>query len=57
VDDTSTSAFMVEFYKQLAKPNVSKAEALRNAQIALLKESAFKHPFYWAPFVLIGNWL
>ncbi|BDA75714.1 hypothetical protein CAL7716_098800 [Calothrix sp. PCC 7716] len=57
VDDTSTSAFMVEFYKQLAKPNVTKAEALRNAQIALLKEPAFKHPFYWAPFVLIGNWL
>lgn len=57
VDDTSTSAFMVEFYKQLAKPNVTKAEALRNAQIALLKQPAFKHPFYWAPFILIGNWL
>ncbi|RUT07582.1 hypothetical protein DSM106972_018420 [Dulcicalothrix desertica PCC 7102] len=57
VDDTSTSAFMVEFYKQLAKPNMTKAEALRNAQIALLKQPAFKHPFYWAPFVLIGNWL
>jgi CHAT domain-containing protein/uncharacterized protein HemY len=57
VDDTSTSAFMVEFYKQLAKPNMTKAEALRNAQIALLREPAFKHPFYWAPFVLIGNWL
>ncbi|BAZ17115.1 hypothetical protein NIES4071_89930 [Calothrix sp. NIES-4071] len=57
VDDTSTSAFMVEFYKQLSLANVTKAEALRNAQIALLREPAFKHPFYWAPFVLIGNWL
>jgi CHAT domain-containing protein len=57
VDDKSTSAFMVEFYKQLAKPTISKAEALRQAQISLIKQKAFKHPFYWAPFVLVGNWL
>ncbi|MCJ8280715.1 MAG: CHAT domain-containing protein, partial [Rivularia sp. ALOHA_DT_140] len=57
VDDQSTSAFMVEFYKQLAKPDISKAEALRKAQISLIKQQEFKHPFYWATFVLIGNWL
>ena len=57
VDDQSTSAFMVEFYKQLSQPNMSKAQALRQAQISLIKQSGFKHPFYWAPFVLIGNWL
>jgi len=57
VDDQSTSAFMVEFYKQLSKPNMSKAEALREAQISLIQQRGFKHPFYWAPFVLIGNWL
>ena len=57
VDDQSTSAFMVEFYKQLSQPNMSKAQALRQAQISLIKQSRFKHPFYWAPFVLIGNWL
>ena len=57
VDDQSTSAFMVEFYKQLATNNISKAEALRKAQISLIKERGFKHPFYWAPFVLVGNWL
>ncbi|WP_235595893.1 CHAT domain-containing protein [Mastigocoleus testarum] len=57
VDDRSTSIFMVEFYKQLAKPNVSKAEALRQAQLSLLGQRGFKHPFYWAPFVLVGNWL
>ncbi|BAY83356.1 TPR repeat protein [Calothrix parasitica NIES-267] len=57
VDDQSTSAFMVEFYKQLSQPNMSKAQALRKAQISLIKQSGFKHPFYWAPFVLIGNWL
>ncbi|MEL7242379.1 MAG: CHAT domain-containing protein [Cyanobacteria bacterium J06573_2] len=57
VDDQSTSAFMVEFYKQLSQPNMSKTEALRQAQISLIKQRGFKHPFYWAPFVLIGNWL
>ncbi len=57
VDDDSTSAFMVEFYKQLKKPNISKAEALRQAQKVLLKQPGFRHPFYWAPFVLVGNWL
>ena len=57
VDDQSTSAFMVEFYKQLATNNISKAEALRKAQISLIKERGFKHPFYWAAFVLVGNWL
>ena len=57
VDDQSTSIFMLEFYKQLAKTNISKAEALRQAQISLLKQREFKHPFYWAPFVLVGSWL
>ncbi|MGD1913428.1 MAG: CHAT domain-containing protein [Rivularia sp. (in: cyanobacteria)] len=57
VDDNSTSTFMVEFYKELTKPNISKAEALRQAQITLLKQRGFRHPFYWAPFVLVGNWL
>ena len=57
VDDQSTSAFMVEFYKQLSQPNMSNTEALRQAQISLIKQRSFKHPFYWAPFVLVGNWL
>lgn len=59
VQDDSTAKFMVEFYKQLRQPGVSKAQALRNAQLTFLQDSNqdFQHPFYWAPFVLIGNWL
>jgi CHAT domain-containing protein len=59
VQDESTAKFMIEFYKQLSKPNISKAEALRNTQLAFLKEANqdFQHPFYWSSFVLIGNWL
>ncbi|BAZ41212.1 TPR repeat protein [Calothrix sp. NIES-4101] len=59
VKDESTAKFMSEFYKQLHKPGMSKAEALRNTQISFLKDTNqdFQHPFYWAGFVLIGNWL
>lgn len=48
---------MVEFYKQLKQPNVTKAEALRQAQLKFIKNNDFNHPFYWGAFVLIGNWL
>ncbi|MBW4494249.1 MAG: CHAT domain-containing protein [Oscillatoria princeps RMCB-10] len=57
VKDESTAEMMAEFYKQLNAPGVTKAEALRQAQLALLKQSKYEHPFYWAPFVLVGNWL
>jgi len=57
VDDKSTSSFMVEFYQALVQSNVTKAQALRHAQLALLKQPQFRHPYYWAPFVLLGNWL
>ncbi len=56
VRDRSTAQFMAEFYKQLSS-GARKAEALRSAQLALLKDSQYHHPFYWAPFVLVGNWL
>ena len=57
VKDESTAKFMVEFYKQLRKPGISKAEALRQTQLTFIKHNNFAHPFYWAPFILVGNWL
>ncbi|MEQ9550902.1 MAG: CHAT domain-containing protein [Coleofasciculus sp. G3-WIS-01] len=57
VDDQSTATLMVKFYQVLAQANVTKAEALRQAQVALLQQSRFRNPYYWAPFVLVGNWL
>lgn len=57
VRDQSTAKLMAEFYHRLTQPNVTKAEALRQAQLALLKQRKYEHPFYWAPFVLVGNWL
>ncbi|HEY9630588.1 MAG TPA: CHAT domain-containing protein [Coleofasciculaceae cyanobacterium] len=57
VGDRSTASLMIEFYRELGKPGVTKAEALRHAQIALLHQDNFMSPYYWAPFVLLGNWL
>ncbi len=59
VDDRSTSDLMGTFYQELAKPHVTKAEALRRAQLALLKgpNPDYQEPSHWASFVLVGNWL
>jgi CHAT domain-containing protein/Tfp pilus assembly protein PilF len=58
VADRSTPLLMEKFYQvRNARPGTLKAEALRAAQLALIREHpAFSHPHYWAPFVLIGNW-
>jgi CHAT domain-containing protein len=93
VEDSSTAQLMQNFYHLRQQQNLNKAEALRNAQLALLRGSTkveelkattvqrggklaidgkiartdhlffydpdvpFAHPFYWAPFILMGNWL
>ena len=83
VSDSATVDLMEEFYKQwVSSPNMTKSEALRQAQLALLygkvgpknlrsaerigpettspfrvdSKAPFAHPYYWAPFVLYGNW-
>ncbi len=57
VSDDSTAALMTEFYKQLANKQITKAEALRLAQLNLLKDRSYRIPYFWAPYVLVGNWL
>ncbi len=58
VNDESTAKLMVEFYRQITQnPGISKAKALQIAQIELSKQPKYQHPFYWASFVLVGNWL
>jgi len=57
VSDEAASLLMVEFYKALSQPGVSKAQALRQAQLLLLKQKKLENPFYWSPFILVGNWL
>ncbi len=56
VSDESTPLFMSRFYQEL-KAGKTKAEALRQAQLDFLKNTRYKHPYFWAPFILAGSWL
>ena len=55
VSDESTGELMKRFYGYL-KEGRSKAEALRSAQLDLLRRSEYSHPFHWAGFQLVGDW-
>jgi len=57
INDKATSLLISEFYRQLKTPGISKAKALQNAQKKFVARSSYDHPYYWAPFLLIGNWL
>ncbi|NET47632.1 MAG: CHAT domain-containing protein [Merismopedia sp. SIO2A8] len=58
VDDKATATLMQQFYANLVNPaGVSRAEALRQAQLAVLAQPEFEHPLFWASYVLVGNWL
>ena len=54
VDDEITADFMSQLYREL-NAGVNKAEALRRAQLAIFANE--KRPYFWAPYVLVGNWL
>ncbi|MEM9006181.1 MAG: CHAT domain-containing protein [Cyanobacteria bacterium P01_F01_bin.86] len=54
-DSTGSSVLVDQFYQALANEGLSKADALQQAQIVLMESTAFSHPYYWAPFVLVGR--
>ncbi|MDZ7961081.1 MAG: CHAT domain-containing protein [Aulosira sp. DedQUE10] len=59
VKDESTAAFAIQFYKILKDEKLTKAQALRQAQLYLMEKhpnTNYRLPYYWAPFVLVGNW-
>ncbi|MGJ3251887.1 MAG: CHAT domain-containing protein [Elainellaceae cyanobacterium] len=63
VEDESAAVIMGEFYRELAQnPEISRAEALRRAQVSLWEIDDQRNvdwhpPYYWAPYTLVGNWL
>ncbi len=57
VNDEATALLMEQFYQEIAQGEVTKAEALRRAQVAILKSDKFNDPYFWSAFVLVGNWL
>ncbi|MFX1767491.1 CHAT domain-containing protein [Paraburkholderia sp. A1RI-2L] len=55
VADASTAITMRTFYSQLSQGQEA-IDAMRAAQLAVMKEPRFAHPFFWAPFDLMGGW-
>lgn len=67
VEDDSTSKLMSQFYRELENPATKKVDALQQAQLSLIKSLRANpplpelkqlppHPYYWAAYVLVGNW-
>ena len=57
VNDPASYELITEFYRQLRNPLISRAAALQAAQMKLIADQRYDHPGYWAPFLLINNWL
>ncbi|MEM6252335.1 MAG: CHAT domain-containing protein [Cyanobacteria bacterium P01_D01_bin.156] len=57
INDQATAHLIGKFYQALTQPNTTRAKALRQAQLTLLQDPQYRHPIYWAPYVLVGNWL
>jgi CHAT domain-containing protein len=62
VDDEASTRLISDFYSQLKVHPLHKALALQQAQIKQLRrardpaDQRFQHPYYWSPYLLIGNW-
>ncbi len=61
VADKSTAELMTDFYKRLlgsspSSSGVPASSAMRDAQLAMIAGKKYSAPFYWAPFVLVGDW-
>jgi hypothetical protein len=55
VNDSSTKETMMAFYKEISAGQ-SKAESMRRAQVSVMRDPRFAHPYYWAPFIVLGDW-
>ena len=56
VSDQATADLMVRFYRGILKEGKRPAEALRAAQLELWNSDKWKAPYYWAAFVMYGEW-
>lgn len=57
VADAVAQTLLPDFYANLQKDNTTKAKSLQQAKLTLMKDPKYRHPGFWSPFILIGNWL
>ena len=57
INDQATAQLMGKLYQKISQKDIGKAEAIRQAQLSLLHDPKYQHPFYWAAYTTIGNWL
>jgi len=61
VNDQASADLIADFYRRLkSDPHLTKAQALRQTQMQLIENNSdvrFQHPFFWSPYLIIGNWL
>ncbi|HUJ72298.1 MAG TPA: CHAT domain-containing protein, partial [Verrucomicrobiae bacterium] len=58
VNDQASTALISAFYSEWNRAgSVSKARALQLAQLSMLADKRYRHPCFWAPYLVIGNWL
>jgi MYXO-CTERM domain-containing protein len=56
VDDEATRDLMTKFYQNMYQKGLGRGEAMREAQMSLFAQPARQHPFYWASFIVSGDW-
>ncbi len=56
VNDEASAELMEDFYRALATGEATRAGALREAQLRFLENPVLRHPYFWAPYLLLGNW-
>jgi CHAT domain-containing protein len=57
INDDATSQLVTRFYEEIKAGKVTKAQALRTAQLQLIADQRYSHPAVWSPFLMLGNWL
>jgi CHAT domain-containing protein len=56
VESSSTMQLMSRLFKSVVKDKRSTADSLRTAQLTLMHDASYRHPYYWGGFVVTGNW-
>ena len=57
INDEAAVDLVVDFYRELKNPVISRAVALQRAQLKLIENPRYEHPGYWSAFLMINNWL